>query len=63
MRNTQKCIIFVVPNSRYDMNVELTEKEWELIESSRNYHKAYPNGREEQEWYINMILQELLDRD
>ena len=46
-----------------DMNVELTEKEWDLIESIRNYHKAYPNGKEEQEWYIEMILQELLERD
>lgn len=45
------------------MSVELTEKEWDLIESIRNYHKAYPNGKEEQEWYIEMILQELLERD
>ena len=45
------------------MNVELTEKEWDLIESIRNYNKAYPNGKEEQEWYIEMILQELLERD
>ena len=61
--NTQKCSIFVIPNTKYDMEVELTEKEWDLIESIRNYHKAYPNGKEEQEWYIEMILQELLDRD
>ena len=26
------------------MKVELTEKEWDLIESIRNYHKAYPTG-------------------
>lgn len=63
MYNTQKCIIFVIPNTKYDMEVELTEKEWDLIESIRNYHKAYSNGKEEQEWYIEMILQELLDRD
>lgn len=46
-----------------EMKVELTEKEWDLIESIRNYHKAYPNGNEEQEWYITTLLQELLDRN
>jgi hypothetical protein len=45
------------------MKVELTEKEWDLIESIRNYHKAYPNGNVEQEWYITTLLQELLDRN
>lgn len=45
------------------MKVELTEKEWDLIESIRNYHKAYPNGNAEQEWYITTLLQELLDRN
>ena len=45
------------------MEVELTEKEWDLIESIRNYHKSYPNGKDEREWYIETILQELLERD
>lgn len=45
------------------MKVELTEKEWDLIEAIRNYHKAYPNGKEEIEWYIEVTLNELLERD
>lgn len=45
------------------MNRDLTEKEWDLIEAIRNYKKAYPNGREELEWYINILLNELLDRE
>ena len=61
--NTQKCIIFVLQKRKTDMKVELTEKEWDLIESIRNYHKAYPNGNAEQEWYITTLLQELLDRN
>ena len=61
--NTQKCIIFVILTQTGYMDVELTEKEWDLIESIRNYHKSYPNGKDEQEWYIEMILQELLERD
>lgn len=61
--NTQKCIIFVILTQAGNMDVELTEKEWDLIESIRNYHKSYPNGKDEQEWYIEMILQELLERD
>lgn len=61
--NTQKCIIFVILTQTGNMDVELTEKEWDLIESIRNYHKSYPNGKDEQEWYIEMILQELLERD
>lgn len=45
------------------MKVELTEKEWDLIESIRNYHKSYPNGKEELEWYIEVVLNELMERD
>lgn len=44
------------------MKRELTEKEWDLIETIRNYHKSYPNGKEELEWYIETILNELLER-
>lgn len=57
--------MYYICNTNTDgyMEVELTEKEWDLIESIRNYHKSYPNGKDEQEWYIEMILQELLERD
>lgn len=42
--------------------MKLTEKEEELIKAIRNYHRAYPNGAQELEWYIETILQELLER-
>lgn len=45
------------------MERELTEKEWDLIEAIRNYKRAYPNGKEELEWYIEILLNELLERD
>ncbi|MDR1876842.1 MAG: hypothetical protein LBQ84_04390 [Flavobacteriaceae bacterium] len=44
------------------MKKELTDKEWELIQAIRNYHKAYPNGEKALIWYIERLLEELLDR-
>ncbi len=45
------------------MKKELTEKEWDLIEAIRNYKSAYPNGKEELEWYIEILFNELLERE
>ncbi len=45
------------------MKRELTEKEWDLIEMIRNYHKSYPNGSEEFEYFIQVLLEELLERE
>lgn len=45
------------------MKKELTEKEWDLIEAIRNYHKAFPNGEEEFEWYVYTLVEELLTRE
>ncbi len=38
----------------------LTDKEKDLIESIRNYRKAYPKSID-LEFYINMLLSELMD--
>lgn len=39
----------------------LTETEFDLIESVRNYKKSYPNGDPELRWYIDRLYMELLD--
>ena len=39
---------------------ELTEQEDELIEAIRNYRRAYPNGSKELEYYVRMLLDEVL---
>lgn len=42
---------------------EITAEEWFLIETIRNYRKAYPNGAKMLENEINEILDELMDLD
>ena len=41
--------------------IALTEKEYDLIMSIRNYKKSYPNGYPEILWYIERLFNELLD--
>ena len=41
--------------------MELTEEEKDLIESIRNYRKAYPNGSQDLEQYILGLVYELMD--
>ena len=45
------------------MQRELTEKEWDLIESIRNYKKSFPNGQVNLKWYIYELLAELMDEN
>jgi hypothetical protein len=40
---------------------ELTETEWDLIETVRNYKKSFPNGEPNLRYYINRLFAELLD--
>ena len=40
---------------------ELTETEWDLIETVRNYKRSYPNGEPRLRHYINRLFAELLD--
>lgn len=41
----------------------LNDLEAEFIHAVRNYKKAYPNGSEELEWYIQGLYDKLLERD
>ena len=44
------------------MKKELTEREWELIETIRNFKKAY-SPSVELELYIYMLLDKLMDKE
>ena len=46
---------------RQDMKKELTEKEWELIETIRNFKKVYPPSTE-LEIYIYSLLDVLMEK-
>ncbi len=41
--------------------IELTETEFDLIESIRNYKRSFPNGEPQIRWYINKLFAELMD--
>ena len=41
--------------------VKLTEKEFDLIMSIRNYKRSYPNGFPQIRWYIEKLFAELMD--
>lgn len=43
--------------------MELTDKEEELIQSIRNYRRAYPNGQRNLEIYIMDLVYELMDNE
>lgn len=45
------------------MDMELTEKEKDLIEMIRNFRSARPNGAKEIKYYIMQQLEELLYED
>lgn len=41
--------------------LELTETEYDLIETVRNYKRSYPNGEPQLRWACRVMLNELLD--
>jgi len=43
--------------------MKYTEKEDDLIQSIRNYRKAYPNGKRNLEIYILDLVYELMDEE
>lgn len=46
----------------YNMKtLKVTEKEEELILAIRNYQKSFPNGYPELLWYIQELLDEMVD--
>ncbi len=40
---------------------ELTETEWDLIETVRNYKRSFPNGEPRLRFYINRLFGEYLE--
>lgn len=62
MGSTKKDTIFVVfKKDRYMKTLKLTENEFDLIMSIRNYGKSFPNGYPEIRWYIERLFNELID--
>ena len=51
--------IFVLSKTPIEMEKQLTDKEWELIETIRNFRKMYPQSIEF-ELYINNLVIELM---
>lgn len=42
-------------------NYQLTPEEADLIEAIRNLRKSYPNGYDEQLYYIQQMLDDMVD--
>ena len=64
MNSTNKSIIFVLfklSNTTMKRRVMLTESEFDLIETVRNYKRCFPNGEPGLRWAIERMLAELLD--
>lgn len=65
MRSTDKSITFVLFNKiniEYeDKKLALTEIEFDMIESGRNYRKSYPNGDPELRYYLERLFVEWLE--
>lgn len=41
--------------------LELTELEYDLIETVRNYKRSYPNGEPQLRWALRVMLEDLLE--
>lgn len=41
--------------------MELTEREYDLIETIRNYKRSYPLGEPGLRWSLRVMLEELLE--
>ena len=41
--------------------IEVTESEYDLIETVRNYKKSYPRGEPGLRWSLRVMLEELLE--
>lgn len=65
MRSTDKSITFALFNKiniEYeDKKLALTEIEFDMIESGRNYRKSYPNGDPELRYYLERLFVEWLE--
>lgn len=61
MHNTQKIITFASSNNKNNKQMKLTEKEEDLIGMIRNYRKAQPDSKRNQELCIMDLLFELMN--
>ena len=55
-------IIFVLKLMLFEMpKFQLSPEEADLIEAIRNLRKSYPNGYDEQLYYIQQLLDDMVD--
>lgn len=55
-------ITFATINYIYMEKITLTDLEAEFIYAVRNYKRAFPNGSDEMEWYIQELYDQLLEK-
>lgn len=66
MHNTNICSTFVLSNIKINnmkekkMKIEVTEEEFELLESIRNYNKSFPDGYPELLFYAQELFDSML---
>ena len=51
----------IKPHKEMKRIVELTEKEYDLIETVRNYKRSYPRGEPNLRWSLRVMLEELIE--
>lgn len=64
MTNTNKSITFALFNKTHKTmkrSVELTELEFDFIETVRNYKRSFPRGEPRLRWSLRTMLEELLE--
>lgn len=63
MSNKNITIFVLQLNHLNNMNRQITEKEWELIEALRNFRNSKHNPSVQLELYIDELVDELKERD
>ena len=58
--NTNNCTIFA-KSQQMKRVLELTELEFDLIETVRNYKRSYPRGEPKLRWALRGMLEDLLE--
>lgn len=59
--NTNNCTIFASSMKKEKLILELTEKEYDLIQAIRNYRKSYIFSGQEIIYHIEKLFTELMD--
>ena len=64
MHSTNNCTTFALCKRTQKIMkriIELTEREFDLIETVRNYKRSYPRGEPRLRWALRVMLEELIE--